>query len=92
MTEHERYPFSFEGKDYEIRVLYNDTAVNVAAFHRGYPTNGFRHQILLPKDTDIQVILKKEAARDLVEMSKQDIREKRWDRISRIFETSARSE
>jgi hypothetical protein len=42
-----KIPITFEGKDYEIRVLYEDTTISVIAFLNNYPANGYRHQILL---------------------------------------------
>lgn len=71
----------FEEKDYEIRVLYDDTIINVVAFLNNYPVNGFRHQIKIPKKFDVKRILKTDAVKELVEMSKNNIIEKRWDRM-----------
>lgn len=77
----EKIPMKFEEKDYEIRVLYDDTIINVVAFLNNYPVNGFRHQIKIPKKFDVKRILKTDAVKELVEMSKNNIIEKRWDRM-----------
>jgi len=76
-----RIPISFDGKEYEIRVLHDDGKVNVVAFLGNHPANGYRHQILLPKQCDMQKALGGGIAEDLVEMSKRDITERKWERI-----------
>ncbi len=75
----------FEEKDYEIRILYNDTTINVVAFLNNFPANGFRHQIKLPKNCDVPGVLQQEAVVELVEISKTDIIEKRWGKFSQII-------
>ena len=81
MTLFKKIPMKFEEKDYEIRVLYDDTTVNVIAFLNNYPFNGFRHQIQVPKKFEVKRILKTEAVKELVEMAKNDIIEKRWEKL-----------
>lgn len=76
-----KIPMKFEEKDYEIRVLYDDTIVNVVAFLNNHPINGFRHQIQVPKKFDVKKILKTDAVQELVEISKNDIIEKRWEKL-----------
>lgn len=78
MVLHKKIPMTFEGKDYEIRVLYDDTTINVVAFLNNHPANGFRHQIKLSKKWDVKKILKTEMIEELIEISKRDITEKRW--------------
>jgi hypothetical protein len=77
----EKIPMKFEEKDYEIRMLYDDTIINVVTFLNNYPVNGFRHQIKIPKKFDVKKILKTDAVKELVEISKTDIIEKRWERL-----------
>lgn len=79
-------PIRFEEKTYEIRVYYNDAIINVVAFLNNFPANGFRHQIQLPKKCNIQSILKEGILDELIEMSKKDIIEKRWKRLSTIIQ------
>jgi len=78
MVLHKKIPLTFEERDYEIRVLYDDTNINVVAFLDNHPANGFRHQIKLSKKWDVNKILKTEMIEELIEISKGDITEKRW--------------
>ncbi len=72
-------PFAFEKTNFDIRILYDDTTINVLAFLNGYPANGYRYQMKIPKDCDPKSILEKHAVPELVEKCKNDIREKTWD-------------
>ncbi|MDD5258842.1 MAG: hypothetical protein PHD29_02640 [bacterium] len=76
-----KIPFSFEEKNYEIQIFYDDTLINVIAFHNHYPVNGIRHQIKISKKISMQGLLEQEVVGELVEMSKRDIIEKRWERL-----------
>jgi hypothetical protein len=76
-----KIPMQFEKKDYEIRVLYDDTTVNVVVFLNNHPFSGFRHQIQVPKKFDVKRILKTDAVKELVEIAKNDIIEKRWEKL-----------
>jgi len=78
-------PMTFEGKEYGIRVLYDSNTINVVAFLNNYPANGFRHQIKLPKKCNVKGILERDAATELVEMSKDDIRQKRWEKLTKVI-------
>ncbi|MFC1561654.1 hypothetical protein ACFL4Q_01495 [candidate division KSB1 bacterium] len=82
MILHSKSPFSFNGKDYETRVYNNDTQVNIVVFSNGYPLNGFRHQIKVPKNISVNELLKREVVGELIEISKHDIHEKRWERLT----------
>jgi hypothetical protein len=85
MTLFKKIPISFEEKQYEIRVLYDETTVNVVAFLQNHPANGFRHQVKMPKHVDIKGILEMNAAEDLIELCKNDILEKRWEKWGPII-------
>ena len=76
-----KYKMPFEGKDYEIRVYYDERIINVVAFHNHYPVNGFRHQIIIPKKKNVEDFLDKEPVLELVEITKADITTKRWQRF-----------
>ncbi len=73
------YPITSENKKYEIRVLYDETKINVVAFHNNYPANGFRYQVQIPKKNNTLEILEKDCVSHLVETSKNDIIKKRWE-------------
>ena len=81
-----KIPISFEEKEYEIRVLYDDTVINVVGFLDNHPANGYRHQVQLPRKCNVPEVLKQNIVEELVEMSKNDIVEKRWERISKIIQ------
>ena len=81
MTLFKKVPMSHENRDYEIRVLYDDSAINIVAFMNNYPVNGFRHRILIPRNRDVKEVLKKEPVQELIDISKRDITEKRWERL-----------
>ena len=85
MDLYRKYPMTFEGKEYDIRVLYDDKVINVAAFMNNYPANGFRHQIKLPKNCIVEEVLEKGSATDLVEMAKDDIKANRWGKIKTVI-------
>lgn len=81
-----KIPMRFEEKGYEIRVLYDDTMINVVAFLNNHPVNGYRHQVKLPKNCNLQGLLEKYPVNELVEISKNDITEKRWEKLSKIIQ------
>lgn len=85
MILYKKYPVKFEEKNYEIRVLYDDTTVNVVTFLNNYPVNGFRHQIKIPKRFDTERILEMDAVNELVDISKNDIIEKRWEKLLKVI-------
>ena len=73
-------PFTFEGTDFEIRIFYDDTTINVVSFLNGHPACGYRYQVKIPKDSDVKKILENHPVPELVENCKNDIKEKRWDK------------
>lgn len=83
----EKIPMTFEGMEYEIRVLYDSAMINVVAFRDNHPVNGFRHQIKIPKKCNAKALLDRGAATDFVEISKNDIIHKRWEDLTKIFPT-----
>ena len=88
----EKRPMTFEGMEYEIRVLYDNTMINVVAFRDNHPANGFRYQIKIPKKCDAKAILNKGAATELVELSKNDVTNKRWEGLKKILSECAKRE
>ena len=81
MKLHEKIPVNCEGKDFEIRVLYDNTTINVVAFHNNHPANGFRHQIKFQKKLSCEEIVKRDAVKELIEQSKKEITEKKWEKF-----------
>jgi len=84
MTFYKKVPFSFEEKNYEIRVFYDDKTINIVTFRNNYPANGFRHQIKISKNLSIKEIINQKVINELIEMAKKDIFEKRWERLTAI--------
>jgi len=84
MILYKKVPFSFEEKNYEIRVFYDDKTINIVAFRNNYSANGFRHQIKISKSIPIEEILKQKVIDELIEICKKDISEKRWERLTAI--------
>ena len=66
------------GKAYEVRILYDQKQINIVTFHNRYPANGFRYQILLSKNDDVEKLLRMEQLSHLIEKAMDDIREDRW--------------
>jgi len=79
---YKKIPFAQQGTDYEIRVLYDERAVTVAAFRDNRPANGFRYQVLIPKACDARALLDRHAARELVDRCRDDIEQGRWEPVA----------
>ncbi|OQY39088.1 hypothetical protein B6228_03600 [Candidatus Atribacteria bacterium 4572_76] len=84
MILYKKVSFSFEEKDYDIKVFYDDKTINIVAFRNNYPANGLRHQIKISKSIPIEEILKQKVINELIEICKKDISEKRWERLTAI--------
>jgi len=81
MIKFKSIPFAFEDKDYEIKVFYNDTLINILVFHNNFPVNGFRHQIKISKKLSVKELLKLNIIDEIIEIARKDIFEKRWERL-----------
>jgi hypothetical protein len=86
MNLFKRIPLPFGGRDYEIRVLYDERIINVVAFANNHPVNGYRYQVQVPKGSDAKGILQRHPVPELVEKCKDDIIRKRWDPLSQIIQ------
>ncbi|RLC37508.1 MAG: hypothetical protein DRH33_05725 [Candidatus Nealsonbacteria bacterium] len=84
MILYKKVSFSFEEKDYDIKVFYDDKTINIVAFRNNYPANSLRHQIKISKSIPIEEILKQKVIDELIEICKKDISEKRWERLTAI--------
>jgi len=84
MILYKKVPFSFEEKNFEIKIFRDDKTINIVAFRNNYPANGFRHQIKISKNIPIEEILKQKVIDELIEICKKDISEKRWERLTTI--------
>ena len=81
-------PYTVENKDFEIRIFYDDATINVVAFLNGYPANGYRYQIKIPKRCDAKKVLENSPILELVEKCKNDIKEKKWEKLLKIIQES----
>jgi len=86
-----KIPISIEEKDYEIMVLYDDAVINVVAFLDNHPANGYRHQIKLPNKCNVLEVLEQNIAGKLIEMTKNDIIEKRWEKTYKTIQQNIMS-
>jgi len=84
MIFYKKVPFSFEEKNFEIKIFRDDNTINIVTFRNNYPANGFRHQIKISKNIPIEEILKQKVIDELIEICKKDISEKRWERLNTI--------
>ena len=79
---------SWDDKDYEIRVLYDERKISIVAFQNNHPANGFRHQIRLWKGCNVQEILEQDIVGELVEISKNEIVKNSWNKLSKNIRQS----
>jgi hypothetical protein len=86
-----KIPMRFEEKDYEIRLLYNESKITVVAFYNNHPASGYRHQLKLPKKCDIGRLLEQYPVNELIESCKNDVTEKRWEKLSKVIQENTRS-
>ena len=77
-------PFTFENKDYAIKIFYNDTLITILVFYNNYPVNGFRHQIKVSKNHAVKELLNRETIDEIIEIARKDIVEKRWERLLQV--------
>lgn len=78
-------PYNFEKEDFEIRIFYDAATINVVAFLKGYPANGYRYQVKIPKRFDAKKVLENFPVPELVETCKKDIKEKNWEKLSKVI-------
>ncbi|MCK5077886.1 MAG: hypothetical protein KAR38_16000 [Calditrichia bacterium] len=81
-----KIPFSHEDKQYYIRIMYNDNMINVVAFYNNYPANGFRYQVQIPKQCNVEGVLEKYKVDDLIEIAKNDLNCRKWDKLKDIIQ------
>ena len=71
--------FPLEEDNFDIRIFYDDVTINVVAFLNGYPANGYRYQVKIPKGFNAKNVLENYPVPELVEKCKNDINEKTWE-------------
>ena len=81
MKLYKKIPFSFQNEEFEVRILYDENLINVAAFKNNYPANGFRYQIKISKNLDDKKLLRAVSKNGIVNKCKSDITEKKWEKL-----------
>lgn len=73
-------PFSFEGKDYEIRIASDGATIRIRAFLNGKPANGYVYEINTITLFDLKRQIEFDGIKDLIQSAKEDVEQKRWER------------
>ena len=80
-----KVPLTYQNKNYEIRLLFEDNMINAVVFHDNRPANGYRHRVLLPKNCNVNKMLATEIVDELIEISKADVIEGRGDELTKVI-------
>jgi hypothetical protein len=83
MKSFKNIPFNHEGKEYEIRIFYDDSEISVVVFFNHHPVNGYRYQIKFSKNIDIEKFLDVRNFDNLIDSAKNDILNNSWERFLR---------
>ena len=78
MEVYKNIRWEHDGKEYEIRIMFEDKLINILPFHNNHPVNGFRYQIQLSKNAQVKKLLKVENFTHIIENAKEDIKNERW--------------
>jgi hypothetical protein len=81
MTLLKKIEFDHEEKKYEIRILHEDSKINIVVFFNNRPFNGYRYQIHFSKNIDIEKFLDVKNFENLIEAAKKDVVNKEWDKF-----------
>ncbi len=76
-------PWEHDGKEYDIRIMFDDRLINILPFYNNHPANGFRYQMQLSKNIQVRDILKIENFEPTIEDIKEDIINDRWKHFSK---------
>lgn len=80
-----KIPFRHDEEYYEIRIYYEENIVTISTFLNNYPANGFRYQVQLQKNLEIDKILVEENFNHFINIAKTDIVENRWQKFSNLL-------
>jgi len=73
--------FEFEGKSYEVHIYSDGWKFTIRIYLNGNPANGYKYSVDLPTTFDLQQIHNVAAIQKLVELAKEDIQNKTWERF-----------
>jgi len=77
----ERHPFEAHGKTYEVRITLDGADLCVRAYQSGRPANGYSYHVDLETGHDFKLLKGKDAVNELVRMAKEDVIQKRYERL-----------
>lgn len=80
-----KIPFIHDEEKFEICIFFEENLINISSFLNHYPANGFRYQIHLPKNIEIEKFMDEEHLDYFIDLAKKDIIENRWQKFSRQF-------
>ena len=80
-----KIPFKHQENNYEICIHHQDNLINIAAFLNNHPVNGFRYQIQIPKNVEIEILLVEENFNNFIDLAKNDIVDYRWQNFTKLF-------
>jgi hypothetical protein len=72
--------FTFEGREYEVRVAHNGGTAIVRVFAGGKPANGYSYQVDLDTRMDFQHQYGAPVIAHLADTAKNDVIERMWDK------------
>ncbi|MCP3925067.1 MAG: hypothetical protein GY714_21020 [Desulfobacterales bacterium] len=80
--------FNFEGKDYEIRLsqIMEDFVIRV--YHKDQPANGYSYHVSLEMQSDLKILSKIDAVKNLANTAKHDIENKKWEYLLEAIKES----
>jgi hypothetical protein len=87
MTGIEVVPFSFEGKEYQIRVVSDGATIYVRAFCDNKPANGYSYQVTIMTAFDLKKLMGFDAIKQLIKSAREDVEQKRWERFLEAIKT-----
>lgn len=85
MQLYKKIPFKHDEKNYEIRIYFEEHLINISTFFNNYPANGFRYQIQLQKNIEIDKILAEDNFSHFIDLAKTDIIESRWQKFNNLL-------
>lgn len=92
MTGSQIIPFTYDGKEYQIRIISDGATIHIRAFLDDKPANGFAYQIDIMDVFGLNKLLEFDGIKDLIESAKEDIRLKRWPHLLESMEKSRKKD
>jgi len=77
--------FEFEGKSYEVHIYSDGWKFTIRTYLDGNPANGYKYSVDLPTAFDLKQVRNVDAIQKLIELAKDDIRNKIWERYVTVY-------